>query len=74
MNIEAVRRVKITVSKAEIVRLLKKDVADIHIQCLPADGKGVEMALGGDTLTFQWFSGPLSKTSTETALAVVADE
>lgn len=32
------------------------------------------MTLGGDTLTFQWFSGPLSKTSTEAALAVVADE
>lgn len=74
MNIEAVRRVKITVSKAEIVRLLKKDVADIHIQCLPADGKGVEMTLDGSALTFQWFSGPLSQTSTETALAVVADE
>lgn len=40
MNIEAVRRVKITVSKAEIVRLLKKDVADITSSASRRTGRG----------------------------------
>lgn len=61
MNVDAARRVRITVSKSDLLKMIEeKHPNDIHVQSLTR-GKSVDIQLGGDSITLTWWSGPMAQ-------------